>query len=72
MQKFCAENGLVYVTPVVACKNKAKSFEKMKQAVAFFGEELSSIELNPVLKGLPTLDEMLSSRVTDYSHKKIG
>ena len=71
VQKFCAENRLVYVTPVVSCVHKAKSFEKMKQSIAFFGEELSSIDLNPALKTLPTLDEMLSSRVTDYSHKKL-
>jgi hypothetical protein len=43
----------------------------MKQSIAFFGEEISAIELNPALKELPTLDEMLASRIDDYSQDKI-
>ena len=39
--------------------------------IAFFGQEISAIELNPALKELPTLDEMLASRIDDFSQDKI-
>lgn len=71
VQEFCRTNRLVYVTPVVSCVHKARSFEKMKESIAFFGQELNAIDLNPALKELPTLDEMLASRIDDYSHDKI-
>ena len=71
VQEFCRINRLVYVTPVVSCVHKAKSFEKMKESIAFFGQEISAIELNPALKELPTLDEMLASRIDDFSQDKI-
>lgn len=71
VKDFCMNHKLVYVTPVVSCINKARSFEKMKESIAFFGQELNAIELNPALKELPTLDEMLGSRIDDYSCNKI-
>lgn len=71
VQEFCRDNGLVYVTPVIVCKNRAKSFERMKEAIAFFGTEISGIDLNPALKELPTLDRMLADRIDDFSQRKL-
>lgn len=65
-RQFCEENGLIYVTPVIACKNKAKAFEKMKQSIAFFGEDIETLELCPKLKELPTLEYMLNNRVESF------
>lgn len=70
VKEFCKQNGLIYVTPIIAVKNKAKALEKIKETVAFFGEEVSVKELNPQFK-LPTMDEMMKNRIEDYSHKEL-
>ena len=67
---FCRENGLVYVTPVVEVKNRNVRYEKMKEAVAFFGQEISMTALNPKLNDLPRLEEMMGDRVEDFSNRK--
>jgi hypothetical protein len=33
-EKFCKENGAVYITPIIAIKNKIKRLEKMNE-IAF-------------------------------------
>lgn len=65
VKAFCKERGLVYVTPVIAIKNKAKSFEKMKESIAFFGQ---SIALDAPKK--PTLAELLERQVEDFGKAK--
>ena len=70
-KKFCRENGLVYVSPIVNVKNKIKSFEKIKESIAFFGKEISPLELMPSLKELPTMEDVSKENVFDFS-KKLG
>ena len=65
-KSFCRENGLVYVTPVVEVRNKNVRNEKMKEAIAFFGKEISMTDLNPKLNDLPKLEEMMGERMLDY------
>ena len=72
VREFCRINGLVYVTPIVAIKNKAKSYARMKESIAFCGQDISMIELNPKLKELPSLDNMLKGQIEDYSQLKIN
>ena len=62
-KKFCREHGLIYVTPVIAIKNKLKSFEKMKESIAFFGNDLS------VHKQLPTAKELFDRQVEIFEDK---
>lgn len=66
---FCRENGLIYVTPVVEVRNRSLRYDKMKEAVAFFGQEISMTALNPKLNELPRLEEMMGDRVEDFSDK---
>ena len=56
----------MYVTPVVEVRNKNVRNEKMKEAIAFFGKEISMTDLNPKLNDLPKLEEMLGERMLDY------
>lgn len=75
VRDFCRQNGLVYVTPVVAIKNKAKSYAKMKDSIAFFGTTICGSDLNPNLKNLPSLENMMKGQIEDYSqteHKHYG
>lgn len=71
VKEFCMEHGLIYVTPVVTLKNKAKAFDKIKESIAFFGQELNPLELMPSLKELPTIEDIAASQVEDYSKKKL-
>ena len=66
VKRFCQQHGLVYVTPVVTMKNKAKSIEKIKESIAFFGQRLDPTELMPQLKELPTYDKLKDGQVTDH------
>ena len=68
---FCRDNGLVYVTPVVEIRNKDVRHQKMKEAIAFMGQEISMTELMPQYEKLPTKDEMLSNRIEDFRQKQI-
>ena len=65
-KEFCRKNGLIYVTPVVEVKNKNLKYEKMKEAIAFFDQEISMAALNPKINDLPALDEMMQTRVEDF------
>lgn len=64
-KEFCRQNNCIYVTPVIAMKNKLKSLEKFKESIAFFGQDISSACL------LPTKDEIFSKQIEDFSSKKI-
>lgn len=63
VKKYCMEEGLIYVTPVVTIKSRAKAFEKMKESIAFFGQEINAIELMPQLKELPSYDDLRQQQV---------
>lgn len=65
VRQFCKEHGLVYVTPVIAIKNKLKSFEKIKESIAFFGE---TIQLS--VPNIPTADELFSRQVEVFVENK--
>jgi len=67
---FCRDNGLIYVTPVVEVRNKDVKHQKMKEAIAFMGQEISMTELMPQLADLPTKDDMLSRRIEDFRNNK--
>lgn len=70
-QIICVFNkNTITLRPIIAIKNKAKALEKIKETVAFFGEEVSVKELNPQFK-LPTMEEMMKNRIEDYSHKEL-
>lgn len=56
VKQFCREKGLIYVTPVIAIKNKAKSFERMKKNMAFFDRDIS-------ISQLPTIEDMMRKQV---------
>ena len=58
---FCRKNNCIYVTPVIAMKNKLKSLEKFKDSIAFFGQDISSVCL------LQTKDEMFNKQIEDFS-----
>lgn len=58
IRNFCKEHGLVYITPVIAIKNKLKSFEKMKDTIAFFGQPLQ-LET----RHIPTAEELYAKQV---------
>lgn len=60
VKQFCRERGLVYVTPIIAIKNKLKSFEKMKDVIAFMGTELS------LEKQLPEAKDLFSKQVLNF------
>ena len=66
VKKFCQQEGLIYATPVVTMKSKAKSIEKIKETIAFFGEKIDPLELMPQLKSLPTYDEIRKGQVEDF------
>ena len=63
---FCRDNGLIYVTPVVEVRNKNVRHEKMKEAVAFFGQQISMAALSPKVANLPSLEKMMDERVIDF------
>ena len=63
---FCRQNGLIYVTPVVEVKNRSKRNERMKEAIAFFDQQISMTALSPQVANLPDLDDMMEERVIDF------
>lgn len=40
-RRFAAQNGCIYVNPVVTTKNKLRALQKIHEGVAFFNEEFS-------------------------------
>ena len=69
-KEFCRQHGLVYVTPSVEIRNANERYEKMREAVDFFGEKLPAELVNPDIKGLPTLEEMQEKKVIDYNKER--
>jgi len=65
IRKYCKDNGLIYVTPMVTIKKKAKALEGIKDTVAFFGQEIS-LEAQ-----LPTAQDLFDRQIEDFSVKKI-
>lgn len=65
VKAFCRSNGLIYVSPVIVMKNKAKAIEKIKENIAFFGQKIAPTELMPQLKSLPTYEQIRQQQVID-------
>ena len=65
VKKFCKEKGLIYVTPMVVVKKRAKALEDIKNTVAFFGQE---IKLDVMLSNK---EDLFNNQVEDFSMKKI-
>ncbi len=64
VKAFCRAHGIVYVTPIIAIKNKLKAFDKMRKSIAFFD---TGIEVEP--KQLPTAEDMFKAQVENYQKK---
>lgn len=62
VKAFCREQGLIYVTPVITIKNKLKSFERIKQSVAFVGE--GELQFQP--KALPSAEDLFGKQVENF------
>lgn len=43
-KQYCRENGLIYVTPVIAIKNKIKAIKALKDVIVFDAEHLLQVE----------------------------
>ncbi len=66
VKRYCQQNGLIYATPVITMKNKAKSIEKIKETIAFFGQKIDPTELMPQLKLLPTYEQIREKQIENY------
>ncbi len=69
VKKWRREHQCVYVTPIIAIKNKLKAIERMKQNVASF-DTTSLIESLPI-KDLPTTEELMARQVENYDALKL-
>ena len=67
---FCREHGLVYVTPAVEIRNANERYEKMREAIDFFGEKLPAELVNPDVKTLPDMETLKQNSVVDYGGVK--
>lgn len=65
-KEFCRKHGLIYVTPVIAIKNKLKSFEKMRESMAFLGNDFS------MSKQLPTAKELFDKQIESFGGKQLN
>ena len=61
VRQFCKEFGLIYITPTVTIKKRAKALEAIKETVAFFGQELK------IDRQLPTKDDVFLRQVEDFN-----
>lgn len=69
VKQWCREHNCVYVTPIIAIKNKIKAIEQMKRNVASFDNQ-SLIDSLPI-KEFPTVKELYDRQVENFSSKKI-
>lgn len=65
-KEFCRKYGLIYVTPIIAIKNKLKSFEKMRESIAFLSNDLS------MSKQLPTAKELFDKQVEHFEVNQLN
>lgn len=63
IKSLCRMLGLVYITPVIAIKNKIKAFKKIEKTIAFGDNVKELIALES--------DKMFGNQVEDYSNLKI-
>lgn len=52
VRKYCIENGLIYVTPIVAIKSKIEALKRIESTIAFSGVNLTSKEIDATAKQL--------------------
>ena len=64
-RQFCKEHGLIYITPTVTIKKRAKALEAIKDTVAFFGQEVK------IDRQLPTKEDIFSRQVENFSQEKL-
>lgn len=67
VKRICQQEGLIYVSPIVTIKNKAKAMEKIKESICFFGQQLSPKELMPGFQEPPSLEDLKERQVEDFS-----
>ncbi len=63
-KQWCREKGCVYVTPVIAIKNRLKAIERMKANVAVIDSSTLAAELP--LKDFPSLKGLMAAQVENY------
>lgn len=59
VRNWCIEHNCVYVTPIIAIKNKIKALEKMKQNIAFFDNSSAQI----------TATELFANQVENFQSR---
>jgi len=65
VKQWCREHKCVYVTSIIAIKNKLKAIEQMKQNAASLDNQ-SLIDSLPI-KDFPTAKELYDTQVMNYS-----
>lgn len=70
VKEWCASNGCIYITPIIAIKNKIKAIERMKSNVAVFDSE-SLFKSLPV-DNLPKAKELYDNQIANYSNLKLN
>ena len=64
IKQLCRVMNLVYVTPVIAIKNKIKAFSKISDTIAFGKSTTELIALES--------DKLFINQVENFSDKRIG
>lgn len=70
IKEWCAENNAVYITPIIAIKNKLKAIELMRNNVATFDSK-SLFKSLPV-DNFPSSKELFDSQICDFSSLKLN
>lgn len=71
VKHICQQEGLIYVSPIVTIKNKAKAMERIKESICFFGTQISPKELMPDMPEPPSLEDLKERQVEDYTNDKL-
>lgn len=63
VKQWCRENKVIYVTPVIAIKNKMKALQRMKkEGIAFMSQDY--------LSGNLLLEDLMKKQVIDYAQER--
>lgn len=70
VKQWCREHNCIYVTPIIAIKNKLKAIEQMKRNSASF--DAPSLLGSLPIKELPTREELMARQVEIFTNKQIS
>ena len=65
VKAWCEQHHCVYVTPIIAIKNKIKAIERMKQNAASF--DTPSLLKSLPIKNFPTAKELFAKQILNYN-----